>query len=155
MPEESSNSPSLGLRVFLRWAGSPFALVLPQGMACEVQLGLRESPVPGAPDWVAGLINRQGAFVPVLAMANPWSGEMPSLDDDLLVLTQGTQQLGIRSAAKADFAPAAMTKAGETRIPDAIGVDQPSWFKLGPDGDALGMLWDPLRWARGKVSGAI
>ena len=149
MPETAEPGSQGGLRVYLRWREAPFALVLPAGTSCEILLETRPAPIPGAPDWVRGRINRQGSVVPVLTLPNAWSDAEGDDQEQLLVIVQGRQQLALQTMAQPDFAPVSSWRGAEpeSSVPAELSGESPIWHRLDAEQVSLGLEWDPLVWA--------
>jgi CheW-like domain len=138
---------ALDLRVVLGWPSAPALLALPRGTACEILLDTPLAHLPGAPSYVAGLIHRQGAVIPVFFMPDPWQTE--ALEDPrLVVLTRGRERLALRTDAQPDFGPAVVSNRKPAQaLPAALRLRQQQWFQI-TDRERLAVEWDPFEWGR-------
>lgn len=134
-------------RVLLRWSGRDCALLLPAGVSGELLFEAQAVPVPGAPEWFAGLIAVRGEVVPVLRLADPWVGT-PDEDGHLLVVRSGSDSFALQTQALAGFAA-----LGDSLPPDPADVPPALADSCGArwslEGDCpRGIDWFPLRWSQ-------
>jgi|GEM_PF-1862025 len=150
MPEAPGTlaaQPATELRVLLSWPEAPVSLALPSGMSCEILFDTPLAHLPGAPSYVAGLINRQGAVITVLLCGNPWQPNALG-EQRLLVITRGRERLGLRTDAQPDFAPTEATKdALPAQIPAGLHARSARALRL-VDRPGFALEWDPFEWGR-------
>ncbi len=129
------------LHVVFQVAGAHY--VVPANEVVQLESFQGATPVPGAPDFVEGLVQIRGAVVPVINLRRRFGKEPiePGLDSRVIVVRGGSRTVGLladRSREVVQLAP------DELRPPPDIIQQQASGFvrAVAGRGDRLLMLID-------------
>jgi purine-binding chemotaxis protein CheW len=119
MPATSNNDPENARLVVFTLAGRDYALHLEK--VEQVLAAVEVTPLPGAPEIVAGIINLRGRIIPVLNIRRRFRlpEKEPELSDHLLVArtTRRTVALQVDHARGVTVHPAGAVVAGRDIVP--------------------------------------
>lgn len=69
--------------------GAPLGVLLPPATVAQLMRSARVSPVPNAPAWFAGIVNRRGHLVPVFDLAHYFELAPPAQRNHVVVVGDG------------------------------------------------------------------